>query len=265
VLPIRPLLLLALAAAATPALAVPSVVVTETAPLYAAPDDSSFLAGHAYADQVLTVDDESAPWFFVERADGIRGWIAGDALAPGPTCRSQAVGKTNHGRLVCGRLLPAATDTLATWDFPLARSPSRPERRYGTDRLIQILERVAAAFHRAHPSRRLLVGDLSRPRGGDFGPQFGGVGHASHQNGLDADVYYPRRDGRERSAPSPAQVDLTLARDVIRRFALEPVEIMFVGCERDYVSASEKAEELCNGEHENHVHVRISRTPRTSR
>ena len=42
----------------------------------------------------------------------------------------------------------------------------------------------------------LLIGDLSRPRGGDFGRRFGPIGHASHQNGLDADVYFPRKDGK---------------------------------------------------------------------
>ena len=43
----------------------------------------------------------------------------------------------------------------------------------------------------------MAVGDLSRRHGGDFGPRFGYIGHASHQNGLDVDVYYPRADGRE--------------------------------------------------------------------
>jgi hypothetical protein len=33
---------------------------------------------------------------------------------------------------------------------------------------------------------------------------------------------------------------------------------MFVGCARDYAGASVKAQRLCNGEHENHVHVRIT-------
>ncbi len=41
------------------------------------------------------------------------------------------------------------------------------------------------------------IGDLSRPNGGVFDERFGGRGHASHQNGLDVDVYYPRRDGQE--------------------------------------------------------------------
>lgn len=47
---------------------------------------------------------------------------------------------------------------------------------------------VLAAFHAAHPDGpRLGVGDLSLPRGGPFGREYGGVGHASHQNGLDLD------------------------------------------------------------------------------
>jgi murein endopeptidase len=43
----------------------------------------------------------------------------------------------------------------------------------------------------AHPGApRLGVGDLSRPRGGRFGPEYGGDGHRSHQNRLDVDVYH---------------------------------------------------------------------------
>ena len=51
---------------------------------------------------------------------------------------------------------------------------------------------------------RVGVGDLSRPHGGDFGRRFGPLGHASHQNGLDVDVYYPRLDRLERAPRSPA-------------------------------------------------------------
>jgi hypothetical protein len=47
--------------------------------------------------------------------------------------------------------------------------------------------------------------------------RFGGLGHASHQNGLDADVYYPRRDRRERA---PRRVD---------RFVAAGAQIVFVG------------------------------------
>ena len=64
-------------------------------------------------------------------------------------------------------------------------------------------------YRAANPGApRLTIGDLSRPHGGDFGPRFGGIGHASHQNGLDIDVYYPRLDGAERAPRRVGQIDL---------------------------------------------------------
>ena len=75
----------------------------------------------------------------------------------------------------------------------------------------------------------MLVGDLSRPRGGDFGPRFGGIGHASHQNGLDADVYYPRLDGRLRRARRPDQVDRGAAQELVDLFVRTDPEYVFVG------------------------------------
>jgi hypothetical protein len=155
-------------------------------------------------------------------------------------------------------VLAAESDTWNTWDFPWATSPNRRERRYGTDTLIQMVERVAGAFHAAHPDRRLLIGDLSRPHGGPFGRRFGGVGHASHQNGRDVDVYYPRTDALELPPDRAADVDLTLAREVVLRFARERTGLLLVGCARHYLlSGVRKVQRLCNRYHENHVHVRL--------
>ena len=75
----------------------------------------------------------------------------------------------------------------------------------------------------------MLVGDLSRPHGGDFGAEFGGLGHASHQNGLDADIYYPRRDGRLRRAARPDQVDRAAAQELVDMFVRAGAEYVFVG------------------------------------
>ena len=113
--------------------------------------------------------------------------------------RSRAVGKPNHGRLLGGVELPAAGTHFVTVDPVTETSPNRAWRRYGTDRLLRVLLAVAGEHAAAHPgAARLVIGDLSRPHGGRFGPEYGGDGHRSHQNGLDADVYYPRRDGLER-------------------------------------------------------------------
>ena len=110
---------------------------------------------------------------------------------------STPLGTYSAGALADGVRLPVAGRAFLTWDPVLRRSPNRPWRRWGTDRLVRTVLTVARAFHTAHPGApRLLVGDLSRPHGGDFGPRFGYIGHASHQNGLDVDVYYPRADRR---------------------------------------------------------------------
>ncbi|WP_372423988.1 penicillin-insensitive murein endopeptidase [Salinarimonas chemoclinalis] len=57
-------------------------------------------------------------------------------------------------------------------------------RNWGHPDLVALLERLAAATPEAVGWPGLLVGDLAQPRGG---PMI--WGHASHQNGLDADVW----------------------------------------------------------------------------
>ena len=107
--------------------------------------------------------------------------------------RSLARGKPNRGRLAGGVELPAAGTHFVAVDPVTGTSPNRAWRRNGTDRLLEVLLGVAAEHAAAHPGApRLVVGDLSRPRGGRFGPEYGGDGHRSHQNGLDADDLHVR-------------------------------------------------------------------------
>ena len=102
---------------------------------------------------------------------------------------STALGSPTAGRLVRGVKLPAEGRHHLTWDPVRKRAPNRWWRRYGTDDLVRIVLRVTREYAAAHPrAPRVLIGDLSRPLGGDFGRRFGPLGHASHQNGLDVDV-----------------------------------------------------------------------------
>ena len=72
----------------------------------------------------------------------------------------------------------------------------------------------------------------------------------------------PRVDAKMKPATKPAQVDVKLARELIADFgAVTDVKVMFVGCLRDYATASDKTSKLCNGEHENHFHVRLTAQP----
>ena len=170
--------------------------------------------------------------------------------------RSVPIGSHAAGRLVAGVRLPSEAEEFFTWDPVLRRSPNRHWRRWGTDRLVRIVLEVAREYHAAHPhAPRMAVGDLSRPRGGDFGPRFGYIGHASHQNGLDVDVYYPRADGRERAPRYPSQIDLPLSQELVDRFLAKGAQVIFVGPNTGLKGPPGRVEGLVN--HDNHLHVRL--------
>jgi murein endopeptidase len=169
---------------------------------------------------------------------------------------STAVGDPAGGRLVNGVRVPARGAAFFTWDPVLRRSPNRPWRRWGTDRLVRIVLRVARAYHRANPhAPRMAIGDLSRPRGGNFGPQFGYIGHASHQNGLDVDVYYPRADGRERAPRWASEINRRLSQELVNRFVAAGAVTIFVGPSTGLTGPAGVVAPLVN--HDNHLHVRI--------
>jgi penicillin-insensitive murein endopeptidase len=178
---------------------------------------------------------------------------------------SRPVGSPSAGRLVRGVRLPAGGPGFVTWD-PITREfPSRGWRRWGTDDVVRTTMRVLRSYARRHPDARpVVVGDLSRPRGGDFGPQYGFVGHASHQNGLDVDVYYPRRDGRLRPIRDPADVDRGAAQELVDAFVAAGAVKVFTGPSLGLRGPAGVVAPLAG--HDNHLHVRFApSTPPRSR
>jgi hypothetical protein len=169
---------------------------------------------------------------------------------------SIAVGEPEAGGLVRGVRLPRGGAHFFTWDPIRRRSPNRTWRRWGTDELVRTTLRVLAEFAHAHPNApRIGVGDLSRPRGGDFGPAYGLPGHASHQNGLDIDLYYPRHDKRERPPQSVDQIERDLSQELIDRFVTAGAETIYVGPNTGLTGPPEVVVPLVN--HDNHLHVRL--------
>jgi murein endopeptidase len=169
---------------------------------------------------------------------------------------STALGTPAAGRLADGVRLPSAGSSFLTWDPVLRRSPNRPWRRWGTDRLVRIVLRVARADRAAHPrGPRMAVGDLSRPHGGDFGPRFGYIGHVSHQNGLDVDVYYPRADGRELAPRYASEINRALSQELVNRFLAAGAEVIFVGPNTGLGGPPDRVQALTH--HDNHLHVRL--------
>jgi murein endopeptidase len=170
---------------------------------------------------------------------------------------SVAFGTPGAGNLQNGVKLPAAGKHYFTWD-PIRRSqPNRGWRRWGTDELVRTLLDVIRAYARAHPgASRVGVGDLSRPEGGSFGPEFGGIGHATHQNGLDADVYYPLLDGQERAPLGAGEIDPALSQELVDRFVRAGAATIYVGPNTGLTGPPGVVVPLVN--HDNHLHVRIA-------
>jgi murein endopeptidase len=153
--------------------------------------------------------------------------------------------------------LPLQGAHFFTWDPVLRRYPNRGWRRWGSDRLVRTLLRVVGDYAAAHPEApSLVIGDLSRPHGGDFGQRYGLPGHVSHQNGLDVDVYYPRLDRRELPPLRAAQIDRRLSQDLVDRFLAAGAVRIFVGPHTGLSGPAQIVQALAH--HDNHLHVRIA-------
>jgi hypothetical protein len=180
--------------------------------------------------------------------------------------RSQAVGRPDRGRLVDGVQLPREGVHFFTWDPVRWTAPNEPSRLHATDRLIRTILTVAREHRAAHPGApRIAVGDLSRPEGGSFDARFGvleefgrgggSLGHVSHQNGLDADIYYPRRDRAERAPDRLEDIDLALAQDLVDRFVAAGAQFVFVGPRTGLKGPPGVVQPLAR--HDDHLHVRL--------
>ena len=170
---------------------------------------------------------------------------------------SKALGEPfSHGRLVDGVQLPALGEDFFTWDPVYNRIPNRPWRRWGTDRLIRTVLTVLHEYRTVHDgAQRVGIMDLARPHGGPFGRNFGGLGHGSHQNGLDADILYPRKDATEQRAFKPSEVDRRLAQDLVDRFVKAGAVKIFVGPHLHLKGPKNVVVPLIY--HDDHLHVRI--------
>jgi penicillin-insensitive murein endopeptidase len=103
--------------------------------------------------------------------------LFGREATPAPMA-SSAIGSYAKGCLAGGRMLPI---NGPAWQvMRLSRN-----RNWGHPELINYLERLAKDAHDKDGWPGLLVGDMAQPRGGPMVS-----GHASHQIGLDVDVWY---------------------------------------------------------------------------
>jgi penicillin-insensitive murein endopeptidase len=123
--------------------------------------------------------------------------LFGRKVAPtaGP---SHVVGFYGAGCLAGGTALPI---NGPAWQvMRLSRN-----RNWGHPELIQFLERLGTRVAKAGTWPGLLVGDMSQPRGG---PMF--TGHASHQVGLDADIWLSPMPSRELTRAEREEMSATM-------------------------------------------------------
>lgn len=106
----------------------------------------------------------------------------------GPALEARAIGSYARGCLAGAVALPV--DGPAWQAMRLSRN-----RNWGTPHLIAFLEKFAVEARKHDDWPGLLVGDMSQPRGG---PML--TGHASHQIGLDADIWLTPMPSRTFSA-----------------------------------------------------------------
>ena len=165
--------------------------------------------------------------------------------------RATSVGLPYRGRLLHGTRLPLRGPDWVTWNPVTDRVPNAPNRLYGNERTIRAILAVTRAYRAANPQApRVVVGDISRNGGGPMADE-----HVSHQNGLDVDVYYPRRDGELRAPRTRDQVDRRLAQDLLDRFVAAGAHMVFVGYSTGLRGPAGVV--VPYSAHENHMHVRF--------
>ena len=161
-----------------------------------------------------------------------------------------SVGLWFGGSLHNGTRLPVEGPNWVTWNPVTDSVPNAPHRLYGNERTIRTLLSVIEAYRAANPrAPRVVVGDISFEDGGPMDA------HVSHQNGLDVDIYYPRRDDTLRAPRSSEAIDRRLAQDLLDRFIAAGAHMVFVGYRTDLRGPDEVVVPYPN--HEDHMHVRF--------
>jgi penicillin-insensitive murein DD-endopeptidase len=189
--------------------------------------------------------------------------------------KAMAIGYYPRGCLSGGVELPV---TGPTWQvMRVSRN-----RNWGHPELVKFLERFAPLAAKATGWHGILVGDMAQPRGGPLP-----YGHASHQVGLDVDIWFMPMPGHVLSAQERENISASnlVAADGkhVNPATWTPSDVAFIRTaaeqpevERIFVNAAIK-KELCRVEgkhhyswmekvrpwygHADHIHVRLKCPP----
>ncbi|HEX6000390.1 MAG TPA: penicillin-insensitive murein endopeptidase [Hyphomicrobiaceae bacterium] len=188
----------------TALLAVPALLVAQDATDPAASDATPNVAGQAAPVQVARAETKpkkaakAKPNKAAKPPPVPAKELFGAVTTPAPLA-ARSIGFYAKGCVAGAQALPV--DGSAWQAMRLSRN-----RNWGHPNLIKLIERFAVDAKQKDGWPGLLVGDMSQPRGG---PML--TGHASHQVGLDADVWFTpmpdhRLTGKEREELSAASM-----------------------------------------------------------
>ena len=155
------------------------------------------------------------------------GTTAPSAGAAPPDCHrhpSRSIGTPGNGRLVHGVLFPAAGPDHFAWNFRAQRIGGSDRTRWGDCRVVRAVLRGLAAYRGRNPGApRVAIGDMSLRHGGEIDR------HTTHENGRQIDLYFPRGDRRLREPHALTQIDLRLARELVRAMLDAGADRVLVG------------------------------------
>jgi murein endopeptidase len=144
-----------------------------------------------------------------------------------PDCHrhpSRSIGSPGDGRLVHGVLFPAAGPDHFAWNFRRQRIGGADRTRWGDCRVVRAVLGGLAAYRARNPGAPpVAVGDMGLRHGGEIDR------HATHENGRQIDLYFPRRDRRLSEPHTVAQVDLRLTRELVRAMLDAGAERVLIG------------------------------------
>jgi murein endopeptidase len=167
-----------------------------------------------------------------------------------PNCHrepSRSFGTPGHGRLEHGVLFPANGPDHFAWNFREQRIGGSDRTRWGNCRVVRAVLHGIAVYRRRNPDAPLVaVGDMGLRHGGPI------AGHATHQNGRQIDLYYPRRDHRRREPPKVRLVDMRLARELIGAMLDAGAYRVLVG---PHIRIPTSARVVRWPNHDNHLHA----------
>jgi murein endopeptidase len=167
-----------------------------------------------------------------------------------PNChreRSRSIGSAGHGRLVHGVLFPTTGPDHFAWNFRAQRIGGSDRTRWGDCGVVRAVLRGIAAYRRRNPDAPpVAVGDMALRHGGPID------GHATHQNGRQIDLYFPRRDRKRREPHTVGQVDMRLSGELVGAMLRTGAKLVLVG---PHIRIRTSARVIRWPHHDDHLHA----------